>query len=180
MKPHLLLVGFSGVLLAGTPTVHAQTVGEMIDRAHGCTTGTVAGWELRQQLAAAENCWYPTALVSVTPTSSVSFSGSILRYMDPRARDMVFAAGASRTLTVISAFRTTLEQYYLFTATASACAAVARVGTSNHESATLRAFAQRSLEWAAAGMGPGTPPTSIAPRPAGRSTRSRRSSGFGT
>lgn len=136
MKPHLLLVGFSGVLLAGTPTVHAQTVGEMIDRAHGCTTGTVAGWELRQQLAAAENCWYPTALVSVTPTSSVSFSGSILRYMDPRARDMVFAAGASRTLTVISAFRTTLEQYYLFTATASACAAVARVGTSNHESGT--------------------------------------------
>lgn len=117
-------------------TAQAQTVGTMVDRAHSCSTSGPRSWALDDQLARAQSCFYPSALVPMSTRSGLTYGAGILRYSSPETRDAIYAAAGRTSFNVNSAFRTLLQQYYLSTARAPACMAVASPGGSNHESGT--------------------------------------------
>ncbi len=122
-------------LLVGAPAASAQTVGSIADASHGCS-GTSALRGLTTELARAEACMYPSALVELTPGSGMTISSGALPYTSPETRTALYAARRSVSFNINSAFRTVLEQYYLYTARAPRCGSVATPGSSNHESGT--------------------------------------------
>lgn len=146
-SPHLALaLALAASATAATPA-GAQTVGSRADAAHACLTDAVAGWELRAQLARAETCWYPAALVPVTPGSGLTYSAGALRYASPETRTALYAARRRHAVNVTSGFRTMLEQYWLYTS--GSCGSVLPPGSSNHESGTAVDVANSSAVRAA-------------------------------
>lgn len=132
----VLRIAIACLALGLASPASAQSMGSYADAAHACSTSPLTSWELRAQLASAEACWYPSALVSFTTRSGLTISSGALRYLSPETRTAVYAASSHRAFNVNSAFRTLVEQYYLFTARSPACMAVATPGSSNHESGT--------------------------------------------
>ncbi len=121
-------------LVLSVPGAVRADVGSAADGAHGCSTSTVFGWGLDAQLARAESCMYPDALVPVSAGSGLSFASASLRYATPETRSALYSARGHVSFRVNSAFRTVLEQYWLYTARSPACGSVATPGSSNHES----------------------------------------------
>ena len=119
------------VVLSGA-TAHAQNVGS--STAHGCTYSEPASWPLDDQLARAEACFYPSALAAVSTRGHMSWASGIRHYATPQTRDALYSASAHATFTVNSAFRTVLEQYWLYIARSNRCGSVLPPGSSNHES----------------------------------------------
>ncbi len=151
----LMIVGSSAV-------THAQSVGSATN--HGCDYAAPASWPLDDQLARAEACLFPSALVPVETRGRMSFASGIRHYATPQTRDALYAASANATFEVNSAFRTLLEQYWLYTARSPACGSVLAPGSSNHESGsavdiqqytTARSALQAAgCTWAAIGSDP--------------------------
>lgn len=128
----LIVSGCVVLSIVGAPPAVAQTLGQVADQDHGCTTNAVK--PLARHLAKAQSCIYPSELVEIQSGSGLTISSNALPYASPQTRTAVYAARKKTSFTINSAFRTLVEQYYLSTANAPACGSVAPPGTSNHES----------------------------------------------
>jgi hypothetical protein len=115
-------------------TSSASTVGSY--EGSSCSTGSVLA--LSRQIADEVNCIKPGGLVKFAATSHVVITGSaVLPYLDPKARDDLFAAAAGQVIQVNSAFRTVVQQYLLYRWYQQGRCGIpiaATPGTSNHES----------------------------------------------
>jgi len=159
MRPAVWLPSLLSIALLVVPAASvAQTVGAAADGAHGCSGSGMNHWELTRQLARAQACMFPDALVEITPGGGLSISSGTLPFASPGTRSALYGVRDSGiAFNVNSAFRHVLQQYWLYTARSPACGSVATPGSSNHESgsavdiqqygAVRSAMAARGCNW---------------------------------
>ena len=132
-KRRIAIAGLLATIAIGSQA-NAQSIGNVVDAAHGCD-GNLPG-TFSSQLARAQACMYPDALVQIAPGGGLTIGAGALPFASPETRTALYAARGSVSFHINSAFRTLVEQYWLATATAPRCGSVATPGSSNHESGT--------------------------------------------
>ncbi|MEZ4411282.1 MAG: M15 family metallopeptidase, partial [Polyangiales bacterium] len=120
----------AALTLGAASPAGAQTVASVASRGV-CSTSGIEG--LSSQLVATQICMRPTLFVRAAPHAGVNLTSSRIHpLMTASARDALWRAARSRSLSVNSMFRTLADQYVLYYS--RACGLAATPGNSNHQS----------------------------------------------